>query len=171
MPLVDRPPYYISTAVFLSEVIKLVTSLSLALYDIARDPHTLDDLTVTGLFTKLGQVVFTSDSWKMALPAIPQTTLQYIGVSNLDAATFQVPSQLEMLVTAELSVTMLGRSLGMRKWVAFIILMVGIAIAQVLAAFSAETTVLSIKDLQDGVAFHSPRNIWDLERLGKAAAG
>ncbi|KAK0271022.1 UDP-galactose transporter Gms1 [Friedmanniomyces endolithicus] len=113
MPLVDRPPYYISTAVFLSEVIKLVTSLSLALYDIARDPHTLDDLTVTGLFTKLGQVVFTSDSWKMALPAIPQTTLQYIGVSNLDAATFQVPSQLEMLVTAELSVTMLGRSLGM----------------------------------------------------------
>ncbi|TKA26245.1 hypothetical protein B0A54_17147 [Friedmanniomyces endolithicus] len=92
MPLVDRPPYYISTAVFLSEVIKLVTSLSLALYDIARDPHTLDDLTVTGLFTKLGQ---------------------YIGVSNLDAATFQVPSQLEMLVTAELSVTMLGRSLGM----------------------------------------------------------
>ncbi|KAK0277062.1 UDP-galactose transporter Gms1 [Friedmanniomyces endolithicus] len=99
MPLVDRPPYYISTAVFLSEVIKLVTSLSLALYDIARDPHTLDDLTVTGLFTKLGQVV--------------QTTLQYIGVSNLDAATFQVPSQLEMLVTAELSVTMLGRSLGM----------------------------------------------------------
>ncbi len=73
MPLVDRPPYYISTAVFLSEVIKLVTSLSLALYDIARDPHTLDDLTVTGLFTKLGQVVFTSDSWKMALPAIPYT--------------------------------------------------------------------------------------------------
>ncbi|KAK1040940.1 ATP-dependent DNA helicase MER3 [Friedmanniomyces endolithicus] len=174
MPLVNRPPYYISNAVFLSEILKLATSLSLALYDIATDPHTLEDLTVTGLFTKLGQVVFTSDSWKMALPAILytlQTTLQYIGVSNLDDATFQVTSQLEMLVTAVLSVTMLGRSLSMRKWVATIILMVGIAIVQVPTFSNADTTVLSTKDLQGGVAFHSPRTIWDLESLGNAAAG
>ncbi|KAK0269954.1 UDP-galactose transporter Gms1 [Friedmanniomyces endolithicus] len=174
MPLVNRPPYYISNAVLLSEILKLATSLSLALYDIARDPHTLEDLTVTGLFTKLGQVVFTSDSWKMALPAILyplQTTLQYIGVSNLDDATFQVTSQLEMLVTAVLSVTMLGRSLSMRKWVATIILMVGIAIVQVPTFSNPDTIVLSTKDLQGGVEFHSPRTIWDLESLGNAAAG
>ncbi|KAK0824414.1 UDP-galactose transporter Gms1 [Friedmanniomyces endolithicus] len=157
MPLVDRPLYYISTAVFLSEVLKLATSLSLALYDIARDPHTLEDLTVTGLFTKLGQVV--------------QTTLQYIGVSNLDAATFQVPSQLQLLAIALFDVTVLGRSLSRRKRLALLMLTVGIAIMQIPMALTPGTKALSTKDLEGGVAFHSPRNIWDFERLGNTAAG
>ncbi|KAK1818261.1 UDP-galactose transporter Gms1 [Friedmanniomyces endolithicus] len=174
MPLVDGQRYYISTAVFLNEVIKLAISLSMALNDIARDPQTLEELTVIGLFNRLGREVFTSESWKMAFPAILytlQNTLQYIGISNMDAATYQMTVQLRIFATALFSVATLGRSLSMRRWLALITLMVGIATVQVPTAFGPDTKVLSTKDLQGGVAFHSPRTIWDLKSLGKAAAG
>jgi len=36
---------------------------------------------------------------------------------------------------------------------------------------SAESAVLSIKDLRGGTAFHEARSIWDLKALGNAAAG
>ncbi|TKA71093.1 hypothetical protein B0A55_08342 [Friedmanniomyces simplex] len=174
MPPVDGQRYYTSTAVFLNELMKLAISLSMALYDIATDPKTPEASTVAGLFNELGRAVFTADSWKLAIPAMLytlQNTLQYIGISHLDAATFQVTFQLKILATALFSVTMLGRSLNMRKWLALILLMVGVAIVQIPTGLSADTRVLSVKDLQDGVAFHSPRNIWDLKALGNAAAG
>lgn len=173
MPLVNGQRYYTSTAVFLNEVVKLAISLTMALYEIATDPKNPETSTAAGLFGELGAAVFTGDSWKMAIPAMLytlQNSLQYVGVSNLDASTFQVTYQLKILTTALFSVMLLGRSLSLRKWLSLLLLTVGVAIVQI-PTESREVPILSIKDLKDGVAFHSPRNIWDLKALGNAAAG
>ena len=173
MPPVNGQRYYTSTAVFLNEVLKLVISLTMALYEIATDPQTPQTATIAGLFEELVRAVFTGDSWKLAIPAMLytfQNTLQYIAVSNLDAATFQVTYQLKILTTAIFMVTLLGRSLGVRKWLSLIMLTIGVMIVQIPAGMPQDQ-VLSMKDLKDGAAFHSPRNIWDLKALGNVAAG
>ncbi|KXL48808.1 hypothetical protein M433DRAFT_62915 [Acidomyces richmondensis BFW] len=170
MPLVNGARYYPSTAVFLNEVMKLAFSLSMALFDIAR---TSDASTAAGLFGELARAVFTGDSWKLAIPAMLytlQNSLQYAGVSNLDAPTFQATYQIKILTTAIFSVTLLGRSLSLRKWLSLVLLTVGVAIVQ-LPTESQGPAVLSVKDLKNGAAFHSPRSIWDLKALGNAAAG
>ncbi|WPH02217.1 udp-galactose transporter [Acrodontium crateriforme] len=134
MPPVNGQRYFTSTAVFLNEVIKLAVCLTAALYEIASSPHTRGSSTATGLFKELSRAVFTGDSWKLAIPAMLytlQNTLQYTAVSNLDAATFQVTYQLKILTTALFSVTLLGRSLSIRKWISLVLLMVGVAIVQI----------------------------------------
>ncbi|GAB7364523.1 hypothetical protein MBLNU230_g5330t2 [Neophaeotheca triangularis] len=171
MPPVDGQRYYTSTAVFLNEVIKLTLSLTVALYEIAVTSPSAS--TAIGLFQELYRAVFVTDSWRLAIPAVLytlQNSLQYIAVSNLDAATFQVTYQMKILTTAIFSVTLLGRSLTLRKWLSLVLLMIGVAVVQIPVA-QRDDTVLSLKDLTDGVAFHSPRNIWDLKALGSVAAG
>ncbi|KAI7238069.1 P-loop containing nucleoside triphosphate hydrolase protein [Hortaea werneckii] len=173
MPPVNGHRYYTSTAVFLNELMKLSISLSMALYDIATHSKSPETATAAGLFGELARAVFSGDSWKMGIPALLytlQNSLQYIGISNLDAATFQVTYQLKILTTALFSVTLLGKSLSPRRWTSLVLLMVGVAIVQIPLG-GAETPVLSIKDLKDGAAFHSPRSIWDLKALGNVAAG
>ena len=88
-------------------------------------------MPATSLLSALGNAVFGGDSWKMAFPAGLYTlanSLQYVGISNLDAATFHVTYQFKIIVTAILSVTMLGRSLNGRQWLSLVLLMVGVAI-------------------------------------------
>lgn len=173
MPLVNGHRYHTSTAVFLNEVVKLSISLSMALYDVATHSKSPESATAAGLFSELGRAVFSGDGWKMGIPALLytlQNSLQYVGVSNLEPVTFQVTYQLKILTTAIFSVVLLGRSLSPRKWVSLLLLMVGVATVQ-MPLGSTEATVLSIKDLKNGVAFHSPRSIWDLKALGNAAAG
>lgn len=99
MPSAGSSRYLTSTAVFLNEVIKLAVSLSIALYDISR---TLPPSTpATVLFEQLYSAVFSGDGWKLALPATLytlQNTLQYVGVSNLDAVHFQILYQLKVRI-------------------------------------------------------------------------
>ncbi|KAF1991792.1 nucleotide-sugar transporter [Aulographum hederae CBS 113979] len=132
MPLVDGHRYFTSTAVFLNEVIKFALSLAMALYETSQNlgPST----PVTTLVSSLSRAVFTGDSWKLAIPAVLytfQNSLQYIAVSNLDAATFQVTYQLKILTTALFSVTMLKRSLSTKKWISLVLLMAGVGVVQI----------------------------------------
>lgn len=133
MPEVGGQKYIISTAVLLNEIIKLLISLVVAIYEIA----TRDDTQLTnpspGLFRELTRAVFSGDSWKLAIPAMLytlQNSLQYVAVSNLNAATYQVLSQLKILTTAIFSVILLRRTLSGRQWLALVVLMMGVATVQ-----------------------------------------
>ncbi|KAK9494865.1 nucleotide-sugar transporter-domain-containing protein [Lipomyces doorenjongii] len=111
--------YFASTAVLLNEIIKLCVCSAVAAYD-------------RGL--RLAWIeVFSRDCWKLAIPAClytVQNSLQYVAVSNLDAATFQVTYQLKIITTAIFSVTMLHRSLSPLKWMSLLMLTLGIALVQ-----------------------------------------
>lgn len=172
MPPVNGQRYYASTAVLLNEVIKLAISLTMALYEIMTNPKA-SDASMMDIFEELAAAVFTGDSWKMAIPAVLytlQNSLQYIAAGNLDAATFQVTSQLKILTTAIFSVVLLGKMLDTRRWLSLILLMVGVAVVSYPVGHDSET-VLTINDLKESLAPHPPRNIWDLKALGNVAAG
>ncbi|EAT86424.1 hypothetical protein SNOG_06593 [Parastagonospora nodorum SN15] len=124
--------YHTSTSVFLNEVIKLGISLTMALHEMSQTLPT--NTTIATLCSTLATAIVSNESWKLAIPAVLytiQNTLQYVAVSNLDAATFQVTYQLKILTTAIFSVVMLGRSLSPRKWVSLLLLIVGVSIIQV----------------------------------------
>jgi UDP-galactose transporter len=172
MPLVDGHRYFASTAVFLNELVKLTVSLTMALYSIATDPKTPDTSTATALFAELVRAMFAGDSWKLAIPAMLftlQSSLHYVALSNLDAATFQVTDQLKILTTAVFSVLLLGKKLNARRWLSLLLLMAGVAIVQ-LPTGASHAEVLSMKDLKAGGASHAARSIWDLEEAGSGSA-
>jgi len=129
MPTPDGHRYLPSTAVFLVEVLKLVICLTISLYEVSLTVP--GSMPVTALLSALGNAIFSGDSWKMAIPASLYTlanSLQYVGISNLDAATFHVTYQLKIFVTAVLSVALLRRSISGRQWLSLILLMIGVAI-------------------------------------------
>ncbi|CAN6668166.1 hypothetical protein TRVA0_040S00562 [Trichomonascus vanleenenianus] len=112
--------YFVSTAVFLNEVIKLIFCLGVSLYKERNIKRVLAEVN-------------SSDVWKLAIPAALytlQNSLQFVAVSHLDAATFQVTYQLKILTTAFFSVTILKRLLTNRQWFALLLLTVGIALVQ-----------------------------------------
>ena len=129
MPPPDGHRYLPSTAVFLVELLKLAVCFTIAFYEVSLSVPS--STTLTSLLGIFGNAVFSGDSWKMAIPACLYTlanSLQYVGISNLDAATFHVVYQFKIFVTAILSVTMLRRSLSGRQWLSLVLLMVGVAI-------------------------------------------
>lgn len=129
MPTPDGHRYLPSTAVFLVELLKGTVCLTISLYEVAASvPRSA---SATSMLSALGNAIFSGDSWKMALPAGLYTlanSLQYIGISNLDAATFHVTYQFKIIVTAVLSVVMLGKVLNGRQWLSLLLLMAGVAI-------------------------------------------
>ncbi|EXJ81564.1 hypothetical protein A1O1_07628 [Capronia coronata CBS 617.96] len=125
----DGHRYLPSTAIFLVELIKVVVCLTLSLYEISLTvPRSMP---ATSILSALGNATFSGDSWKMAVPAGLYTlsnSLQYVGISNLDAATFHVVYQFKTFVTAVFSVVLLRRKISARQWISLILLMVGVAI-------------------------------------------
>jgi UDP-galactose transporter len=151
MPLVDNKRYFTSTAVFLNEVLKLAIALVIALYDTAGSMG--PGITYYELGDTLRKQVFTGDCWKLAIPAglyTLQNSLQYIAVSNLDAATFQVTYQLKILTTALFSVTMLKRSLTGKKWLSLVLLMAGVAVVQIPVGNQGGDSKKTTRDLETG---------------------
>lgn len=139
-----------------------------ALYDMSKTLPS--NTTVATLFHSLTTAMFTNESWKLAVPALLytlQNTLQYVAVSNLDAATFQVTYQLKILTTATLSVLMLGRSLSSRQWLSLLILIMGVSIVQ-LPGYSAETATMD--SLRDPDSKVWPRSLQELRGFGGTAA-
>ena len=65
------------------------------------------------------------------LCAVIQNNLQFVAVSNLEAATFQVSYQMKILTTAAFSVLMLRKKLSPMKWLALLFLAIGVGIVQI----------------------------------------
>ncbi|TPX56175.1 hypothetical protein PhCBS80983_g04723 [Powellomyces hirtus] len=123
----SQPAYLVSTAVVMSEFIKL--AVCVAVY--ARDEAAIGRLSMQTFLTDM----FGRDShWKkMTVPAVlyfVQNNLQYVAVQYLDPATFQVTYQMKILTTALFSVMLLNRTLSRTKWISLIMLTFGIAIVQ-----------------------------------------
>jgi len=172
MPLINGDRYYASTAVFLTETIKLAFFLSIALYEIATSPLTPETSTISEISNALSKAVFTGDSWKLAIPAVlftAQNSLQYVAASNLDAATFSATYQLKTVSTAIFAALLMGRALNVKRWLSLGLMTFGVAIVQ-MSQISKEGRVLSVQDLKDGTDFTSPRSIWEMESAGNAAA-
>ncbi|THG98634.1 hypothetical protein EW026_g3594 [Hermanssonia centrifuga] len=96
-------------------------------------------------FRRLGKEVFRSDCWKLSIPAILyviQNNLQFVAVSNLEAATFQVSYQMKILTTAAFSVVLLRKKLSTTKWLALLFLAIGVGVVQIqnVGHKSAEST-------------------------------
>ena len=164
MPLIAGQRYITSTAVFMNEVLKLTVNLTAALADKSR---TLSPaMPATSLFSEVMGAIFTGDSWKLAVPAclyVLQNSLQYIALSNLDSATYQVTCQLKILPTAIFSVSLLNRSLSMRKWASLALLMIGVAIVQLPVS---DPAIAPFKTA--GPNYHFPRSMAELWNLGAA---
>ncbi|EAW06933.1 putative UDP-galactose transporter [Aspergillus clavatus NRRL 1] len=123
--------YLTSTAVFLNEVAKLAISLTIALYEVSRSAP--PSMPATSLLFSLSSAVFSGDSWKLAIPASLYTlanSLQYIALSNMQPATFQVTYQLKLLVTSAFGLMLLRRTLPLRKWAFLMLLAVGVYLVQ-----------------------------------------
>lgn len=151
MPQTANGRYLTSTAVLLNEIIKLFICVLVAWSD-RREMDGNQPWSVSA--RTLYADVFRADSWKLAIPACLytlQNSLQYVAVSNLDAATFQVTYQLKILTTALFSVTMLNRKLSARKWLSLIILTVGVAVVQLPSGSSSESKVQKRSATYEGI--------------------
>ena len=130
VPVVPGHRYLPSTAVLLVEVLKLVVSLSIALYQLPEYRHSGPS---SKLFMSLYNSIFSSDSWKLVIPAALytlQNSLVYIAIGNLSAASFQVTYQLKILTTVLFSIILLGKRITSKQWLALVLLTIGVAIVQ-----------------------------------------
>ncbi|KAJ6126648.1 hypothetical protein N7523_002260 [Penicillium sp. IBT 18751x] len=155
MPPTGGKRYLTSTAVFLNEVVKLAIALTMALYDVSKTAP--PSLPATSLFFSLTSAVFSGDSWKLVIPAVLgvlSNSLQYIALSNMRAATFQVTFQLQFLMTAVFGLMFLRRSIAPRKWGLLLLLVLGVALVQIPDANSEHMTLQ-----EDGSSLHFPRSL------------
>lgn len=130
--------FYATSAVVMAEVLKVFTCLLIILLQKRLNVKE----TVLFLFDCI--VVQYKDTLKLAVPSLIytlQNNLQYIAISNLPAATFQVTYQLKILTTALFSVLMLRKSLSKVQWVSLLLLFAGVAIVQVQQEGNKESTV------------------------------
>ncbi|KRY18171.1 UDP-N-acetylglucosamine transporter [Trichinella patagoniensis] len=120
--------YLSSTAVALSEVLKVVISLVMIFHEAGYSVSEMQTQLRTEMLVKRYEML------KMLVPAllyIAQNNLLFLALSNLDAATYQITYQSKILTTAILSVLMLGKRLDLLKWLSLFALMCGVAIIQI----------------------------------------
>ncbi|XP_059588573.1 UDP-galactose translocator [Alligator mississippiensis] len=129
------PRFLPTTAVVLAELLKGGTCLLLLLLQHRGSMKAL------GLALHEALVVQRGDTLRLAVPALIytlQNNLQYVAISNLPAATFQVTYQLKILTTALFSVLLLGKSLSRLQWFSLVLLFLGVASVQAGQAGGAE---------------------------------
>jgi len=154
--------YFTSTAILLTEVIKLAISLTAAIYEVSRSLAPSTPATV--LFEQLFNAVFSGDSWKLAIPATfytLQNTLHYVALGNLDPVHFQILYQVKILTTALFTVTMLGRSLTVNRWIALVVLTIGVSIVSIPSS-TPEVSMFTLHDMTD---HFFPRSMHELGQI------
>lgn len=115
-----------STAVLMSEAVKLLTCLCIVYVDSGG---------VVKLFHALHAHIIKQpmDTLKVGVPSllyVIQNNLLYLSASHLDAATYQVTYQLKIFTTAIFSVLILKRQLILTQWLSLVSLIGGIVMVQ-----------------------------------------
>ena len=128
--------YSPATAVLLNELLKGAISFVVALMRVlhASDAAGRGIVGVWVAFRRVCREVFSADCWKLSIPAllyVVQNSLQFVAISNLPVATFQVTYQMKILTTAAFSVAMLRKKLSSTKWLALTFLAIGVGIVQI----------------------------------------
>lgn len=162
----SEPMYLSSTAVVMNELLKLVSCLAILLYE--------EKGNIFNVFSILHREIIAKpdETLKMGVPSFlytVQNNLLFIAVSHLDAATFQVTYQLKIITTALFSVIMLGKRLTRNKWLALVVLMVGVAFVQMPAPKSSTTplttTTSSSSSSSSGSLLQPPNPSLSLRKL------
>jgi len=127
-----QPEKYVSsTAVVCAEIIKFSISLVLHVFFRCRELGSIRNYNFKMLLNELfGKE---SDCIKIMVPAVLyliQNNLQYFSTYKLDVATFQVTSQMKLIVIAIFSVIILKRHLYKHQWISIFLLAGGIALVQ-----------------------------------------
>uniref|UniRef100_A0A1L8DEJ1 Putative udp-galactose transporter n=1 Tax=Nyssomyia neivai TaxID=330878 RepID=A0A1L8DEJ1_9DIPT len=116
-----------STAVVMSEVVKLLTCLVLVFLEEGKD--------FTKFKSALHRIIIKQpiDTLKVCVPSfvyIIQNNLLYVSASHLDAATYQVTYQLKILTTAMFAVAILRKKLFPTQWCSLVFLIGGVVMVQ-----------------------------------------
>lgn len=122
--LIGGKQYLFSTAVLISELIKLIISVICAFYTQDRIDLRLFYNDILGT---------DSDYLKMTIPAVLyffQNIMNFVAINYLDPATFQITQQFKILTTAMFSVLMLNTKIPAHKWGYLMLILVGIILVQ-----------------------------------------
>ncbi|KAM4713289.1 CMP-sialic acid transporter [Anableps anableps] len=118
--------YFSTTAVCITEVIKLTLSLGM----LAKETSSLERLKTT----ILQHIIYSpKEMLKLSVPSLVyavQNNMAFIALSNLDAAVYQVTYQLKIPCTALCTVLMLNRSLSRLQWFSVFMLCGGVTLVQ-----------------------------------------
>lgn len=85
------------------------------------------------LFNEGSLLSCTREHWKSAFPAalfFIQNQLLFVGLTHLDAASFQILMQFRLVTTALASVLMLNKRLSLQQWLSLLLLGAGVAVVQ-----------------------------------------
>ncbi|XP_051510820.1 CMP-sialic acid transporter-like [Myxocyprinus asiaticus] len=118
--------YFSTTAVCITEIIKLLLSLVMLLRE-TGDLGRCKTALVNHIFKSPKELL------KLSVPSVVyaiQNNMAFLALSNLDAAVFQVTYQLKIPCTALCTVLMLNRSLSKLQWFSVFMLCGGVALVQ-----------------------------------------
>jgi len=163
-----QPKYLSSTAVVTAEVVKMVFSMAVLVYQYGP-----------AAFGQVWRSVFVAwqDTLLVGVPALlylVQNNLLYVATSHLDAATCQVAYQLKLLTTAFFTVTLLKRQMPLRRWLSLGVLFVGVMLVQTPASSAvretgAQSSVIGIAAVGGACILSGLSGVW-LERIVKRSA-
>ncbi|PWA00483.1 hypothetical protein BB558_003476 [Smittium angustum] len=104
--------------------------------------------TVSDVKYYASTAVFFSEMFKLLVSLVIFYREEYVAVSNLDPATFQVSYQLKILTTALCSVILLKTILGPIKWSSLFLLTLGVALVQLETQAPTASTSKKLGNIQ-----------------------
>ncbi|XP_063911880.1 UDP-galactose translocator isoform X1 [Zophobas morio] len=122
----DGDMFLSSTAVVMSEIVKLITCLIIVYVETGGIVQLLEAIDKQIIQQPM-------DTLKVCVPSfvyVIQNNLLYVSASHLDAATYQVTYQLKILTTAMFAVLILKKELLKTQWISLVMLVGGVVLVQ-----------------------------------------